>query len=65
MAYTLKQIKSAAYAGDDLIDPTIDEKNMWKYLRYCYDLFRGGEEKDLCEYMMQSFIAQFWRGEME
>ena len=62
MAYTLNDIKLAAYNRKELPDLKPNEKALWQGLAYCYDWFRyhPDEQTEECKYLAQEYIYYYW-----
>lgn len=60
MSYSLSEIKIAAYNWTELPDMTQRQRALWMGLGYCYDCFRTGEPKEVCEELMKKYIKLFW-----
>ena len=59
MAYTVGEIKVAAYNRTEKPDFDYNERNLFICLAYCYDCFRAGYDKDVCERLMKNYIEFF------
>lgn len=60
MAYTVDQIKVAAYNRSEKPDFTITERNLFLGLAYCYDWFKlHPEDKDDCAELMEKYVQFF------
>ncbi len=62
--YTLSQIKVAAYNFTELPDMTQRQKALWLGLAYCYDCYRAGEPKEICNKLADTYI-KFFGGDPE
>ena len=60
MSYTIGQLKVAAYNRQEPQNMTIQEKDLYLGLAYCYDWFRAYpyDRKD-CEELMKQYIQYF------
>lgn len=65
MAYSLAEIKVAAYNFEELTDMTQEERNLWMGLAYCYEAFRAGEDKAVLDQLAQNYIKLFYKGGTE
>lgn len=59
--YSLAEIKLAAYNWQELPNMTVEEKNLWQGLGYCYECYRNGESKEVCDRMAQQYIKLIGR----
>lgn len=60
MAYSVDQIKVAAFNRDDKPDFTHTEHNLYLGIAYCYDWYRlHPEDKDNCIKLMNKYIQFF------
>lgn len=65
MAYSLAEIKVAAYNFEELTDMTQEERMLWMGLAYCYECFRAGENKKICDELAKNYIRLFYKGGKE
>ena len=56
MAYSLSEIKILAYNCEEKADFTEAERNLFIGLAYCYECYRAGHDKKVCENMMENYI---------
>lgn len=64
MAYTVNQIKVLAYNWEEQKDFTVQEKDLFCGLAYCYECFRAGYDKEECEELMHTYINFFERSKL-
>lgn len=65
MAYTVGQIKVLAFNRDEKSDFSIQERNLFLGIAYCYDWFRlHPEDKDDCESLMKEYLTFFERSQL-
>lgn len=62
MAYSLAEIKIAAYNYEELENMSQEERHLWMGLAWCYECFRAGEDKALCDALAQNYIKLFYKG---
>ena len=62
MAYTLNEIKIAAYNLTELPDLTPRQRALWEGLAFCYEWHRlhPGEFEETNKALAQSYIHLFW-----
>lgn len=65
MAYSLAEIKVAAYNYEELTDMSQEERSLWMGLAYCYEAFRAGEDKKACDELAKTYIRLFYKGGTE
>lgn len=66
MPYTVKEIKIHAYNGTEQKDYTINERNLFLGLAYCYKWYRlYPEDKYDCMNLMNEYIDWFNRFGLE
>lgn len=60
MSYTVGKLKVAAYNRKEPEDMTIQERNLYLGLAYCYDWFKlhPGQQKE-CKELMDNYINFF------
>ena len=56
MAYSLSEIKIFAYNCDEKPDFTEAERNLFIGLAFCYECYRSGHDKKVCESLMENYI---------
>lgn len=59
--YSISKIKVAAYNWTELPNMTVEERNLWQGLGWCYECYRSGEDKTECDHMAQQYIKHFER----
>lgn len=60
MAYTVPEIKTAAYKWEHLPDMTVAEKELWMGLAYCYEWYRSHpEEKNECNNLANLYLRMY------
>lgn len=63
MAYSISQIKLAAYNWKELPQMTHAERQLWQGLGYCYEWYRShNDEKDQCDALAKHYIEAFEKG---
>lgn len=65
MSYSLPALKVAAYNFTEPPDMTWEERMLWMGLAYCYECFRAGEDKQICDELAQTYIRLFYKGGKE
>lgn len=65
MPYTLGEIKIAAYNRDEKPDYSVEERNLFLGLAYCYDAFRAGYPKEDCDKLSQTYIQFYERSRLK
>lgn len=61
MAYSLEEIKKAAYNWTEPKGMTRDERCLWQGLGYTYECFRAGHDKKTCQELADLYIRLFWK----
>lgn len=57
MSYTVGELKVAAYNRKEPQNMTVQERNLYLGLSYCYDWFKNNpDDKADCEELMQNYI---------
>ena len=57
MSYTLAEIKIAAHNWTELPNMTVDERNLWEGLGYCYEWYRAHpDDLEECNKLAQNHI---------
>ena len=56
MAYEVNQVKVLAYNKEVREDFTAEEMTLYNGLKYCYDCFRLGYDKEECTQLMENYI---------
>lgn len=59
MAYEVNQVKVFAYNKEVREDFTAEEMTLYNGLKYCYDCFRLGYDKEECAKLMDDYIEFF------
>lgn len=59
MAYEVNQIKIFAYNKEAQKDFTAEEMTLYNELKYCYDCFRLGYDREECAKLMEDYIEFF------
>lgn len=59
--YTIPEIKVAAYNWTELPHMTQAERTLWQGLGWCYECYRNGEDKTVCDKQAQEYIRLFER----
>lgn len=62
--YTENQIKLLAYNQMEKPDFTVEERNLYIGLAYCYEAYRAGHDKSACERLMQNYLDFFHRSQL-
>jgi len=65
LSYSLSALKVAAYNFTEPPDMTWEERMLWMGLAYCYECFRAGEDKQICDELAQTYIRLFCKGGKE
>lgn len=60
MSYTVGELKIAAYNRQEPQNMTVQERNLYIGLSYCYDWFKSNpDDKADCEELMRNYIQFF------